>query len=118
MNTQKKIKHLVLLSQTTGKLDGDKILFIAKKLNRKELVLYYKMLYKKRRQEKVIIKTAIDVPKSLVLRLKKLFSFKDIFFEKDSSQIAGFNAQIDDFIFDASLRGYFSRLRKSYDQIN
>ncbi|GEM_PF-4459697 len=118
MNTQKKIKNLILLSCTKGKLDGEKILLIAKKLNRKELVLYHKVLCKKRQGEKVIIKTAIDAPRSLIARVKNIFPTKDIFFLKDPSQIAGFNVQIDDFIFDASFQGYFSRLRKSYDQIN
>ncbi|MBI2036569.1 hypothetical protein HYT17_02990 [Candidatus Microgenomates bacterium] len=112
---QKKIKNLVLLSQTKGKLDGSKILTIAKTLGRKELALYYRMLYQKRHEEKVVVKTAIAAPGSLILRVRKIFAGQDIIFPKEPSLIAGLCVQFADFIFDASFQGYFSSIRKSYD---
>lgn len=112
----KKIKHLVSLSSTEGKLDPRKILFIAKTLRRNELRLYHRYLLRKRKEEKVVVTTVTPLPKSLSLRIGKAFPKKDVLFRYDLKALGGMKVQFADFVFDATVRGYLAAIRKTYKQ--
>lgn len=110
-----KIRYLVLLSLSKGKLDAKKIRFIAKTLTRRELLIYYRMLLRKREEEKAYVTTAIELPADIVGRVAKLFAGKDVVFTKDSHIIAGLSVKVVDFVFDASLKNYLVQVKKRYE---
>lgn len=113
MKKQKEIAQLVRLSMTKGKLDPKKISFIAKKLSKRELVLYHRQLLRKREVEKAYITTATDVPDTVMSRLSKLFPGKDLVFLQDASILSGMKIQLGDLIFDASLLAYLDEMRRN-----
>ena len=115
MRKQKKIRHLVELSTTRGKLDPKKIAVITKTLTRAELVVYHRLLLRKREEEKAYVYTAIDVPIPVVARLKKVFSEKDLVFLKDARILSGMKVKVGDLIFDASLAAYLEEIRRKYE---
>ena len=115
MKIQKKIKQLVKLSLTSGKLDGVKIAFIAKTLSKKELGLYVHVLLKNRQKEKIEVTTAIDVPKNIQSKIEALFVNKDVFFLKDPSIVAGISVVLSDFIFQANIQSYLTEMKKQYE---
>lgn len=110
-----KIRYLVALSLSKGKLDAKKIRLIAKTLNRRELAVYYKMLLRKKEEERAYVTTAIDLPEDIAARIAKLFADKDVEFSKDSNIIAGLTVKVVDFVFDASLKNYLAQVKKQYE---
>lgn len=114
LSGKNKIRYLVVLSLSQGKLDPKKIGLIAKTLSKRELRAYYKMLVKVREDEKVHVSTAIDVSDDIVERIMKLFPNKEVSFSKDPSIIAGLTVKVVDFVFDASLKGYLTEIKKQY----
>lgn len=115
MNARKQIAQLVAASLTRNKLDPRKIEFVAKKLPKKQLRLYYQAIVRKRKEEKVLITTAVEIAKPMALRLQKLFVQKDVSFTKDAAILAGFEVVISDFVFRANLREYLSRVKNIYE---
>lgn len=115
MKKKKKLLKLLALSQTGDRLDPRKIEIIAKRLTKKELSSYHQLLIKKRKEERVIITSAIAIPDASRLRLKSMFINKDAFFVKDPKILAGINVAISDFVFNASLRGYIDKMKKEYE---
>lgn len=117
MKKKKKIQYLVELSLTSGRLDASKIAAITKMLekDKKELTYYYKALLRKREEETVTVIAAIDVPKSIALGFKKVFIDKDIAFLKDPKILAGLKVCFSDFVFDASFKTYFEKVRDAYE---
>lgn len=109
-----KIKYLLLLSLTGGKLDPEKIARIAKTLSRRELAAYYKMLLKMRAEEKAHVTTAVEIPEDVAEKIAKLFPDKDVTFLNDPKIIAGLTVKVTDFIFDASLKRYLADVKKEY----
>lgn len=109
-----KIVYLVALSLTSGKLDPEKIVRIAKTLTKRELAQYYKLLLKKREDEKAFVTTAVAVPADVAEKIAKLFPDKDVTFRSDSKLIAGLTVKVTDFVFDASLKRYLADVRKQY----
>lgn len=114
MKRRKKIEQFVKLSLTNGKLDPRKITFIAKALTKKELSLFVKLLRLRRREEKVVVTTAIEAPRPFVKRLRRIFIDKDTSFSEDPAIIAGMKVSFSDFVFDASIKGYLEKALDEY----
>ena len=114
MKRRKKIEQFVKLSLTNRKLDPKKISFIAKALAKKELSLYVRLLRLARREEKVVVTTAIEAPKPFMKSIRNLFIDKDTFFFEDPAIIAGMKVSFSDFVFDATIKGYLERVKVEY----
>ena len=118
MKIKKKIRTLIKLSFTAGKLDPSKIELIAKSITKSELSMYYKRLVKIREKEKVIIYSPIDLPAAVFDSLKKLFDGKDIFFKEDKSLIAGLAVKFDDFLFQANIKQQLESIEREYQNLS
>ena len=118
LKKEKKIKFLLDLSMTAGQLDPRKIAFIAKMLKRREFKAYLSLLEKKVRKEKVTVITAISIPKTFMVSVKKLFSGKEILFKRDYRILAGMQVLFADYIFDASFRHYLENVKRYYYEID
>lgn len=115
MNKQKKkMQQKLKLSMTNGRLDPRKIELIAKKMDRRELSEYYRLLVAKRAEEKVVITSAIQLPGTVAFELRKLFTDKEVFFETDPKIIAGLKVRFSDLLFNASLKDYLHIIKQQY----
>ena len=111
----KKAKYLAALSTTNGLLDPKKMAFIASKLSKRELSIYLTLLRKIRVGEKVMVVTAIDLPRNLAVPFEEIFKGRDVLFLRDEAILAGLTVQFEDFVFDASIKTLLERMKKSHE---
>ena len=114
--TRTKIKQLVILSRTGGKLDPRKIVLIAKKLKKRELALYYQDLLRARSEEKVFVTTAVSVPGTFSSRLSRAFPRHDVEFSEDPHILGGMKVSFGDFVFDGTLVTFLKLFERQYEQ--
>lgn len=113
---RRKVRKLIALSLTEGRLDPKKIALVSQMLTKRaELLYYYQLLLAVREKEKVVVTTAIAVPTFIAKRFTGLFAGRDVLFRKDPSILAGLAIQFSDFVFDASLKHYFAQIRKQHE---
>lgn len=106
----KKVRKLVELSFTNGKINDKIAQYILKNLSKKELKEYVKILKYKVEANRVMISSASVLNSSEKVEMTKLFSDYSVEFKEDTQIGGGMKVTIGDTIIDLSVKNYIQTI--------
>ena len=105
-------KLLAEASKTQGRLDAKKITRISRRLTRTDLKSYLFLLKRARLSEVVFVETPETLPTSLVLRMKKELTGREVVVNIDRSLIGGARFTTLDTVLDVTIKRMLNKIRE------